>query len=162
MLVNSVLILCWVPQRIKPNKEPLLGHYQMIVRRAGGETKMITPTNDWVILNFKQSALAVVQKIAYEVAESLEFNKETSIKNETSLSGYINVEKTGVTCSAMDTRVINQLKYYKAKVILSGPLTFVDTKGKTKKAKRKKHMCPRNGWGGVIKQKSALIWRMNG
>jgi hypothetical protein len=83
----------------------------MIVRRAGGQTETITPTNDWVIRNFKQCTLAVVQKIAYEVAESLELNKETSIKNETSLSGYINVEKTGVTCSATDTRVINRLKY---------------------------------------------------
>ena len=156
MLVSSVLQLCFIPQKMKPNKGPLLGHYQMVVRRAGGENQTITPTNDWVIRNFKQCALAVVQKVAYEVAESMEFNEKTPIKNESILCGYINVEKSGVTCSATDTRVINRLKYYKAKVILSGPLTFVDKKGNTKKCKRKTtHVPPK--WVGWCNQTKECI-----
>jgi hypothetical protein len=78
--------------------------------------------------------------------------KDATIK----FQGYINVEKTGVCCSAEDKRVINRLKYMKQQKAASGPLYTTDKKGERKRLVRKKRVIPAK-WIGYSNQTGKYI-----
>ena len=61
---------------------------------------------------FKKSVLGIVQKTAYERLEVLESSKGDKLADER--QGFMRVEKCGVSCSAIDKRIINRLKYIHA------------------------------------------------
>ena len=81
--------------------------------RYGGAIETHDVRTDWVEANFIKSALGAVQRAAYQVLEILEGGEK--LLSEEQRSGFLEVECAPVTVSAIDKRVINRLKYTKAK-----------------------------------------------
>ena len=117
--VNSVKEMAWIPDPKYGSEMPgspterLKGQFKLKVLRQDGTIEETTPTTDWVEKRFKKSVLGVVQRVAYERLRVLESNTEGMLKSER--AGFISVENEGVTCSALDKRVINKLKYLRPK-----------------------------------------------
>jgi hypothetical protein len=61
--------------------------------------------------------------------------------------GYISVEKEGVTCSAIDNRTINQLKYIAPKIVKTGPKKFEMIQGKKTEMERATKTIPKKWLG---------------
>ena len=151
MIVKNVYKIAWVPNA-KGRKRPsatakyLRGHFRVKVKMDGVRKGGTTTTNasiEWVEKHFKHSALGVAQRISYEVREELEFADK---KIPTSKKyGYVKVEAEGVTCSAVDPRVINRLKYIAAKTIQTGPLYTKNKKGKHVSELEKKNSWRQSG-----------------
>jgi hypothetical protein len=76
--------------------------------------------------HFKHTALGQAQKVSYEVREKLSFADKNIPTSRT--YGYLKVEAEGITCSAVDPRVINWLKYIPLKKINTGPMYKVAKK----------------------------------
>jgi hypothetical protein len=156
MMHTSVSKIAWIPDTIRvPKNGPLMGHYQLLVERADKSKERVTPSNDWVVKNFKPSVLANVQRIAYEVKEVLPGHGKND--TPTKFQGYINVEKTGVCVSQKDTRVINRLKYIKQRRIAEGPKYETDKKGVRKKVVDRKKKIIAAKWKGYSNKTKEYI-----
>ena len=123
MLVNKITHLGWVPD---PKQKKILGvaalkgTFQIILQRQDGTTETLPAATDWVELNFKKEVIGAIQRTAYEAREILEFTaKDVPISLQ---RGYINVETSDVTCSPLDKRVINKLKFIHSKNVPTGAL----------------------------------------
>jgi hypothetical protein len=119
--VNCVKEISWVPEigsewDTAPSEKvkKLKGYYSLKVKRHGsGALETVTAATDWMEKNFKKGVLGVVQRVAYEKLEVMSF-KTDDIPAE-DRTGYVNVEQCNVTCSELDKRVINRLRYIKSK-----------------------------------------------
>ena len=96
--------------------------------RKGAECTTTSVSMEWVEKHFKHVVLGDAQKIAYQVREELQFKDKTVPASKR--HGYVKVESEGITCSILDKRVINRLKYMASKTIKIGPLYTLDKKGK--------------------------------
>ena len=95
----------------------------------------MTVESSWVDQNFKPKVIGQVQWAAYEIKETLEFSTPhlpTSAKHS-----YISVKKEGVTCSAIDNRIISQLKYIAPKIVKTGPKKYEMIQGKKTEMEQK-------------------------
>ena len=154
MLLDSVKKIAWIPEKAKPTQQKLKGHYAIVVARHDGSLETIVPTNDWMAQNFKQEVLAAVQRVAYQRKESLmciDANDSTSQH-----SGYINVEKEGITCSETDKRVVNRLKYAPERKRSTGPTFTTNKKGEKVRAVRDQIIIPHQ-WNGYCNATSQNI-----
>ena len=80
----------------------------------------MTVGTNWVEQNFKASIIGTVQRVAYETKEELEFT--TADVPRSAKHGYINVETEGITCSPLDKRIINRLKFVCQRSVKTGPI----------------------------------------
>jgi hypothetical protein len=148
MMVDAITEMVWIPETIGApagKGTQLKGHYNVKMKRLDGSTSIITPSNDWVEKYIKKEVLSIVQKVAYEVKEVNPGCPENVIP--TSFQGFLKVETLKVCCSATDQRVINRLKYRKAKKFLQGPKYKTNSQGKQVKAVRRTYDIPAQWMG---------------
>ena len=137
MIVKNIIEIAWIPTGKARVGRPsaatkLKGHYQVRVKMDGkrkqkNDVTTTTASIEWVEKHFKKVVLGVTQRVAYEVKEELEFvDKKVPTSKK---YGYVKVETEGVTCSEVDLRVINRLKYIPAKAFNSGPMYELNKKG---------------------------------
>jgi hypothetical protein len=137
MIVKNVHQIAWVPAA-KGRKGPaasattLRGHFRVKVKmdgqRKGSGSTTTNASIEWVEKHFKHTALGIAQRVSYEVREELNFADKNIPQSRR--YGYLKVEAEGITCSAVDQRVINRLKYIPLMTISTGPAYKLDKKGK--------------------------------
>ena len=156
MMVESVKKIAWIPDNDTPEDVFLQGHYTLVLQRKNGDLETLIPTNEWMGRSFNHEVLAAAQRAAYQRKESLVCIDSDDSK--TMNSGYIHVEKDGITCSATDKRVVNRLKYIPKYSKNQDPIITINEKGKEIKEDREPIVVPHqwNGYCNATKENIRL------